>query len=495
MSNIVNNKIAHLDLNKLCEQLATEFEVEAADVKAIIKENCEDQLGRSIGDSIAISFEQPQQAAGPLSVKTLASAAEAPIKWPTLAEIESIFAPPAKGGLKVADIKVYLSENGIVGVSKLTKQQLKDMLIAKAPKQAAAAAAVVAATTAPKPLPVVVDDTEESASASVTTEEVEAMFATPAKGGLKMAEIKEKAATLGIKGVMKKSDLKEAMLNVAIDAPIHIKQDDSASESETTNECSFVFTKGPRKGEKCTTKPKNGEPFCGKHKGCKSIDGSGTPPTAAETASEVADATVDTSTADAASTGEESESGVGKCIYVATRGMHKNVKCGAQVKPDPESKCSEYFCTKHSGTQQALQWGDAQDLKDATEPTDAVLACLYIGARGANKGLACGGKPKVGEAFCTKHINTAQAIQYKANDSPAARKAAQKAAESDSDSSKPPITRNKDLKLWVVDGGDLVVKSPKNPTVYAYITKSGEVKNQLPDTVRAMAEQLGLVVE
>lgn len=563
-------------LNSLSAQIAAVFDLDLQSVEAIVNESCEDQLGLTPSKSAAVVVS-------PSAAPKVTAAVAVP--FPTIAEIEAMFGAPAKGGLKVVELKERAAQLGLEGVAKLTKPQLKELFISRA-----ATAAPVdekqcehvytkgpnegqQCTTHPKAGEVLCskhkahtknhmtdeditkmfavpskggltmselrtkakelgidlkgitkkadieaafrahaaeDEAESCAhifakgphkgeqcavhpedggvvcgkhkaaskksnsasdedSASVTVEEVEAMFAPPAKGGLKMAELKTKAAELGIEGLTKKSELKEAMLEIAEDAVIHIEQDESASEAETATECSFIFTKGPRKGEKCTTKPKNGEALCGKHKGCKGAQDSAT----------VTEASEQSEPAEEASTGEH-------CIYVPTRGQHKGEAC-----PNKPTEPGAQFCSKHADTQQAKAHLEASG--EASQ--DKAVGCMYIGERGPNKGAACSNKPKPGENFCSKHANTQQAINYRANESPIARAAAQKAVESDSESSKPKITRNKEHKLWVVDGGNLVVKSPKNPTVYAYITKSGEVKNKVTETVKQMAEELGLAVE
>ena len=274
------------------------------------------------------------------------------------------------------------------------------------------------------------EDEDEDEASDLTTDQVTIWFLPVAKGGLKMAELKEKAEAYGVnvKG-LKKDEIKNALMAMC-SANEFLAEDNDEDESEAESECQFVYTKGPQKGSKCSTKPKDGADFCGKHKDCK----------AAKKAS-----------------GETSES--------------------EEETPAPKK------AAKGKG-------------KMAIKPASSGK-CLYVPTRGPQKGKQCDIKPKDGESFCAKHANTQQAVQYKANDSPAAKKAAKKASAKEEESEAPSVAvkRHKELKVWVIDGHNLVVKSPKNKMVTAYVTKKGTVSKTLNAAAKTLAEELGLEIE
>ncbi len=234
------------------------------------------------------------------------------------------------------------------------------------------------------------------------------------KLGFKASDVKRSD---GKKGAPRPSDFRSALIFAVTPDPF-----EENSDSESEEECHFVYTKGPQAGNKCTTKPKADAMFCGKHKDCK----------AAKNESQ---------------TDSEPES------------PKKKAKKGAPK-------------TKSASTGQ----------------------CLYVGTRGGNNGKQCEIKPKDGEEFCAKHATTQQALNYNANESPIAKKAGKKLSKESAPQKGPKIVRNKDAKVWVVEGEILVVKSPKNPTVYAYLTKKGTVNKKLSKAVKTLAEELGLEI-
>jgi len=383
------------------------------------------------------------------------------IKKPTFPTMEQISEMFNKGGLKVSEIRQQAANLGLQGVAKLNKAQLRDLFEANAfepdDEDDEEEEIVILQDDDEEEIIILQDDDEDE----LTIDLIEQMFQTPSKGGLKVAEIREKAKEYGvnIKGITKKADLKTAFLEHAGQEFITIDQDaeESNDESSTVLECGFIITKGPRKGERCTTKPKNGEELCGKHKNCKPVS---------------------------ACSSENSQSVTDNvCQYVAVRGANKGQQC--TVKP---KNTSENFCAKHAKTAQAKSFNSEDSSAKSTSTSTSV--CRYVGTRGTNAGVVCNTSPKAGEEFCAKHSTTQQAINYMANESPVAKAVAEKDTTT---STEPVISRNKELKVWVVDG-NLVVRSPKNKKVYAYIQEN-MVKNEITNTIRELAAEMGLTCE
>jgi len=300
----------------------------------------------------------------------------------TSLEIDKIFAPINKGGLSLVELlekaeKYGLNINGITNKTNLKK--LMQTLI--------------------KPT-----------RANIGINDIEKMFAPISKGGLKLTELKESAKSLkiNISGLTKKDDIKNAFLEHVGQEFITIDNSEESDDSKGQLECEFIFTKGPRKGDKCSTKPKNGESLCGKHKSCKN-----TPE----------------------SSNNDSEDD--------TKNVHKK--------------------------------------------------CLYVGTRGLNNGKTCESYCKNNDNFCSKHINSTQAINYIANESPSAKKLAKNDSDSEAEN-KPKIIRNAELKVWVVENGNLVVKSPKNPVVYGFISPDGILNNKITNVQRELAKEMGLLL-
>ena len=314
-----------------------------------------------------------------------------------------------------------------------------------------------------------------------TNADVEAWFAAPSKGGLKMSDIKAKAKDLGIDlaGAAKKADIKERFMNMAVDdeeAKL-LKVIDTSIETGTetftkaeVEEWFAVPSKGGLKMSEIKAKAKE-----------LGIDLAGTTKKADIKALFEASATCEEVSEDVSEDAEESA----ECSYVFTKGDHKGEQC--TVKP----KGGEHYCGKHKNCKaaQSASSSDDESEKIKAVPKKAIKSavsgqCKYVTSRGPNKGSKCSIKPKDGEEFCAKHANTKQALgetkDAKSEDSASA--------------SKPKIKRNKELKLWYVEGDNLVVKSPKNPTVYGFLTKKGEFREKINKTVKELAEELGLEI-
>lgn len=182
---------------------------------------------------------------------------------------------------------------------------------------------------------------KENKKEQLTINQVEEWFQPPAKGGLSIGDLRLKGEQFGLQtNGLKKGEIKvlfENLLNDA-DTPDDEPEEDEKSigeliarvqESET---CAYTMTKGPRKGEKCSVKPKDGDEFCGKHKECKSAK----------------------SSKKASNTGSENDAEEPEepqvCGYILVRGELKGTKCG-------ESACTDMpFCKKHAKTAQAVDY-------------------------------------------------------------------------------------------------------------------------------------------
>ena len=336
----------------------------------------------------------------------------------TQSDFDVWFSATTKGGMKMKELKETAKEFGMKTNSKtkkidikyflshfidlLSMQQKTDLRIEECNEECSEE---------------IDDEQSEDQALTITQSDFDMWFSVASKGGLKMTELRQKAREFGMDTNSKtKKDIKlfmeelvipdeeevEDEIEEEVEEPEQSEEEIDQNNEEEPPECCFVYTKGPQRGKKCTTKPKAGGEFCGKHKACKSV---------------------------------------------------------------------------------------------SSTPTSRAPArqCLYVGTRGPTKDKQCAIKPKDGEDYCAKHTNTQQAINYKANESPAARKAKKQTPPISSAAYK--IIRNKNLKIWVVEGENLVVKSPKNPTVYAYLTKKNTLVEKVTNAVKILAEELGLSCE
>jgi len=133
---------------------------------------------------------------------------------------------------------------------------------------------------------------------------------------------------------------------------------------------------------------------------------------------------------------------------------------------------------------------DSNDVQTTTPETPSVNVikankCMYVQQRGAVKGVNCSFIPKNGEHFCAKHINTPQAIKYIATESPEAIEYAQKM-------NNIKVKRNSQVGAWQIDGSNLIINSPKDKKVVAFITQDGDISKLLDDEHKKLAQDMGL---
>jgi len=147
-------------------------------------------------------------------------------------------------------------------------------------------------------------------------------------------------------------------------------------------------------------------------------------------------------------TEESADASSEECAHIFTKGPHFGEKC--TVHPKYGDRCS-----KHR-------------LKFTSEEIRAVFSCdrklVDLKALAESSGVNTHGirsKKALLDAFI-KHIAA------------------------------PKFIRNKELQVWVVEDDNLVVKSPQNPQVYAYVTKKGTLHEGVPKRMQEKVQQLGL---
>ena len=437
----------------------------------------------------------------------------------TQSDFEEWFALPSKGGLKLTALKEKAQEFGMEISSKTKKNAIKDYLEDfVVPDDESESEVDESQHESESEVDESQHESESDDEDKLTTDQVECWFMPASKGGLKIGELRAKAKEFGLEvtAKTKRDEIKELMLELcedndnddeeedepdlkelyleapgakknkfwkfviedcdmittygtvgnkgttstksyksndaAIDAaaklvkqkvakgyfepesgPNDEEPDTKNSGSDSEEECQYTYSKGPQEGTKCSTKPKNGAMFCGKHKDCA----------AAKKVSQ--------------SMSDDSEPETPK----------------KKPKKNNKKNKGKVVKTKLASTGQ----------------------CLYVGTRKPNEGKQCTIKPKDGEEFCGKHANTQQALNYNANDSPIAKNASKKLSQETDQEPKNKVVRDTKAKVWLIEGQNLVVKSPKNPTVYAYLTKKGTVNKKLNETAKVLAEELGLKIE
>jgi hypothetical protein len=136
-------------------------------------------------------------------------------------------------------------------------------------------------------------------------------------------------------------------------------------------------------------------------------------------------------------------------------------------------------------TKQQIYEKMVQSLENTTNTT-----CLYIQTRHPNKGQVCNTTTKPNEAFCSKHLSTQQALEYKATNGFETVKQI-----TSTNLSKAKIYRDSELKVWVVDGTKLIVENPNNRKLVAYITEDNTVERNITRKHKEEAQELGLIVE
>jgi predicted DNA-binding WGR domain protein len=384
------------------------------------------------------------------------------------------------------------------------------------------------------------EDDEQDVN-GLTTAQVEIWFMPPSKGGLKIGELRTQAKELGLEitNKTKKDEIKEVMLELCSDGEpeneghyfeVYLEAPGAKKNKfwkcVVENGCEMTTTYG-NVGNKGTSSTKSFDTSdiamaAAKKLVQQKIVKGYSEPTEEEQESDTEVAEEETLTLDQikemnkkpfadeqdesdadeqdeSDADEQDESDAdeqNECHFVYTKGPQTGNKCTTKPKADA------MFCGKHKDCKAAKK--ESQPDSEPESPKKKVKKgspktksastgqCLYVGIRGPANGKQCEIKPKDGEEFCAKHANTQQALNYKANESPIAKKAGKKLSKESAQQKGPKIVRNKDAQVWMVEGEILVVKSPKNPTVYAYLTKQGTVNKTLSKAVKTLAEELGL---
>ena len=404
--------------------------------------------------------------------------------------------PPTKGGLKLSELREKAKELGLSITNKTKKDEIKEMLMELVGSESDddeeesdnEGEEEESDNEGEEEESDNEGEEEESDNEEVTADQVAIWLLSPTKGGLKLTELRKKAKELGldVTNKTKKDEIKEMLMELV------------GSESDDDEECDddktfevYLESPGAKKDKfwKCTVID------CEMTTSYGVVGSSGTSTTKNFNNNDEAIAAarklieqkiakgyveleyyfLDTENGDPDPDPDDEEDTKEDtvCKFVSANGA----KCTTTPKNNAK------FCGKHKNCKASKDTEDKQKVKTKSACTGQ---CLYIFTRKDNGGKRCDIKPK-GEDYCAKHASTQQAINYKANESPVAKKK----LESDVEQG-PKIIRNAELKVWIVKGENLVVKSPKNHTVYAYLTTKGVISTKLTKAVRILAEKLGL---
>jgi hypothetical protein len=418
--------------------------------------------------------------------------------------VDEWFAAPTNGGLSMKDLRAKAAEYSI-GVKGLKKAEMKEefeKIVAEADDDEESEA----------------DDEEESEEVNdaetVTQGQVDEWFAAPAKGGMSMKDLRAKATELGLEAKgLKKTELKEAFegLVVADDDAEESEADDDDEESDAADDDDTEVSDA-------------------------ADDDDAEVSDAADDDAEVSDAADDDADVSEANFAKVTQGQVDEWFAAPAKGglsmkdlRAKATELGLEAKGLKKTELKEAFeallnlDTKAEEESEAVDdddadaddaeeseavvdddaEGESEAVDDAEEESDTEVPvksaetgrCIHMGSRGQNKGKRCEIKPKAGDVYCAKHTSTQQAHAYRSNESPLAKKAAKKLSQESDAEDGPKIRRNKPLKVWFVEGENLVVRSAKNPKVYGYITKKGDVSQKLTQAYKLLAHELGLEVE
>lgn len=154
-------------------------------------------------------------------------------------------------------------------------------------------------------------------------------------------------------------------------------------------ECTFIITRGERKGEPCAKKCKDGETLCSTHIISKGLTKTNL---------------------------KKSSMNENKCSYVYKRGEKKgntcddkcyddNILCKKHLKSSNSSEIESVISkasAKSTTSAKSVKKEVVED--DGTEEKSLVVqTCTYKITRGANAGKLCGGKTTNGSDVCSKH--------------------------------------------------------------------------------------------
>lgn len=376
--------------------------------------------------------------------------------------IEAWFQPISKGGLKLKELREKAEEYSI-DTKGLKRTELKESFMALIMEEEEE------------------DDEEEEDSGELDEDTINEWFQTPAKGGLKLGELKEKAEQFGIdsKG-LKKKDIKEALLALCNGEEEEVDDDEEESvsdSSELSKDQVLIWCLPPGKGGlKLSELKEKAEEFGIDSKGLKKTDLKEALFALCEGESEEdeeSDAEDETFACYMEADGAKGKKfwsckvegcelttsfgSVGKDGKDTTRELASNEKAIAQANKLVQQKVAKGYEEVKANKKKAL----------GKVKSSISGKCHYKN----RDGKECTIKPKGSAKFCAKHSTG----QKKSNNTPA-------------------IYRDKKAKVWMVEGEKLIVKSPNNPTVYAFLTKKGEVNKKLTKALKNQATKLGLEV-
>jgi hypothetical protein len=184
----------------------------------------------------------------------------------------------------------------------------------------------------------------------------------------------------------------EKKKNSSVDSTLSDKSIKSDEDKTTIKTCSYVFVKGDKKGQTCTTVVKDNNDMCKIHM------------TSTE---KKKNSSVDSTLSDKSIKFDEEKTTIKTCSYVFVKGDKKGETCTTLVKDDNDM-CKIHMASiekkKNSSVDSYLS---ELSIKSNADSDSNVSLCTFILVKGDRKGNQCGKKVcKNSDNYCTSHFKS-----------------------------------------------------------------------------------------